>query len=65
MKFEWRKKEKNIYLPPNKPVVIDIPDFKYFTINGSGNPNDSFFGEYIEALYTASYSIRMSYKKGL
>jgi hypothetical protein len=65
MKYEWRKKEKEIYLPPKKPVVIDVPQFKYFTIGGSGNPNSSFFGECIEALYATSYVIRMSYKKGL
>jgi hypothetical protein len=65
MKYEWRKKEKEIYLPPNKPVLIDIPKYKYFTIRGNGNPNSSFFGECIEALYATSYAIRMSYKKGL
>lgn len=65
MKFEWRKKEKEIYLPQSKPSIIDIPSYKYYTITGSGNPNSSFFGECIEALYTTSYAIRMSYKKGL
>lgn len=65
MKYEWRKKEKEIYLPPNKPVVIDVSRYKYFTIRGNGNPNSSFFGECIEALYATSYAIRMSYKKGL
>ena len=65
MKYEWRKKEKEIYLPPNKPVLIDVPQYKYFTIRGNGNPNSSFFGECIEALYATSYAIKMSYKKGL
>lgn len=65
MKHEWRKKEKQVYLPPNKPVLKDIPSFNYFTINGSGNPNSTYFGECIEALYAVSYAIRMSYKKGL
>ena len=65
MKHEWRKKEKEVYLPPNKPVISDIPSFKYFTINGAGNPNSEYFGECIEALYAVSYAIRMSYKKGL
>lgn len=65
MKYEWRKKEKEIYLPPKKPVIVNIPSFSFFTINGSGDPNSSFFGECIEALYSASYTIRMSYKKGL
>ena len=65
MKYEWRKKEKEIYLPPNKPVIIDIPSYKYYTIKGKGNPNSTFFEECIEALYATSYAIRMSYKKGL
>lgn len=65
MKHEWRKKEKGIYLPPGKPVLVDVPQFKYFTIKGTGNPNSTFFGECIEALYAVSYAIRMSYKKGL
>lgn len=65
MKYEWRKKEKEIYLPPKKPVIIDVPRFTYLTINGNGNPNSTFFGECIEALYAVSYAIRMSYKKGL
>ncbi len=65
MKYEWRKKEKDIYLPLKNPVLVDIPRFKYFTINGNGNPNSTFFGECIEALYAVSYTIRMSYKKGL
>ena len=65
MKHEWRKKEKDIYLPPKKPVVIEVPKSNYFTLDGSGNPNSPFFSECIEALYAVSYAIRMSYKKGL
>ncbi len=65
MKYEWRKKEKKIYLPSNKPILIDVPRYKYFTIKGNGNPNSAFFGECIEALYATSYAIRMSFKKGL
>ncbi len=65
MKHEWRKKEKAIYLPPNKPVIIDVPQCKYFTINGSGNPNSPFFSKCVETLYAVSYAIRMSHKKGL
>lgn len=45
MKHEWKKNEKQFYLPKNKPELISIPKFKYFTIDGSGNPNDDFFEE--------------------
>lgn len=65
MKHEWRKNEKDIYLPKNKPAIIDIPAFKYFTIEGEGNPNSDHFPGYIAALYALSYAIKMSYKKGL
>ncbi len=65
MKHEWRKKEKEIYLPKNKPVRIQIPEFGYFSIEGKGNPNDESFAEYIGVLYSLSYAIKMSPKKGI
>ena len=65
MKHEWRKKEKEIYLPQNRPQILDIPDFSYFTIEGEGNPNSIFFSEYIGVLYALSYAVKMSYKTGL
>jgi hypothetical protein len=65
MKHEWRKKEKNIYLPKNKPEVVEIPEFGYFTIEGKGNPNDEHFPEFIGVLYSLAYAVKMSPKKGL
>lgn len=64
MKHEWRKSEKGLYLPKNKPQVVDIPAFKFFTIEGAGNPNDESFGEYITVLYALSYGMKMGLKKG-
>ena len=63
MKHEWRKKEKSVYIPKNKPEVIDIPEYKFITIAGEGNPNSEAFGECITALYTMSYAIKMNLKK--
>lgn len=62
MKHEWRKHEKEIYLPKNKPVIIDVPNYKYLVISGAVNPNSQLFGEYIGVLYSLSYGVRMSYK---
>ena len=64
MKHEWKKNEKQFYLPKNRPELISIPQFKFFTIEGNGNPNDDFFAEYIGVLYSLSYGIKMSQKKG-
>ena len=65
MKHEWKKNEKQFYLPKNKPELISVPEFKFFTIEGNGNPNDEFFAEYIGVLYSLSYGIKMSPKKGI
>jgi len=65
MKHEWKKVEKQYYLPKNKPELVNIPLFKYFTIEGKGNPNDAFFPEYIAVLYSVSYAVKMSPKKGI
>jgi hypothetical protein len=64
MKHEWRKHEKQYYLPKNQPEYIHIPKFKFFTISGKGNPNDDFFADYIGVLYSLAYALRMSPKKG-
>jgi hypothetical protein len=65
MKYEWRKKDKDIYLPSTTPRSIVVPPMKYFTLTGHGNPNSEAFKEHIETLYALSYAIRMSPKKGL
>jgi hypothetical protein len=64
MKYEWRKKEKELYLPSAKPTKIVVPPLKYFTLMGKGNPNSEAFKESVEALYALSYAIRMLPKKG-
>ena len=62
-KHEWRKKEKAIYLPKTKPELVDIPEYKFVTITGEGNPNSENFSKYIGVLYAVSYAIKMTLKK--
>ncbi len=63
MKHEWRKQEKEIYLPSTKPVQITIPQYRYITLSGKGNPNNPFFSECIGVLYNVAYTIKMNIKK--
>ena len=65
MKHEWKKNDKQFYLPKNQPETIVIPKFKFYSIEGKGNPNDDYFGEYIGVLYALSYAIKMSPKQGI
>ena len=62
MKYQWRKDDKSIYLPKNKPEIIHVPKMNYFMLDGKGNPNAPEFVEVIEALYSVSYGVRMSHK---
>ncbi|QMS85377.1 GyrI-like domain-containing protein [Candidatus Xianfuyuplasma coldseepsis] len=65
MKHEWRKHEKEIYMPKQKPTVLTIPPLPYITITGQGNPNSAEFSRVVEALYALSYGIKMAPKKGI
>lgn len=62
VKREWKKEEKTLYLPKNTPEIIEVPPLNFFVLEGQGNPNSPFFAECIEALYGASYAVRMSNK---
>lgn len=65
MKYEWRKKEKEYYIPKEKPQLVEIPEFKFLTLKGQGNPNSEGFSKAIETLYSLAYAIRMMPKKGI
>jgi hypothetical protein len=65
MKFEWRKKEKNLYLPKGKVNIIEVPIHKFIMIEGKGNPNNQEFADKVAVLYSLAYGIRMMPKKGI
>jgi hypothetical protein len=65
MAHEWKKAEKSFYLPGKNPEFIKIPSFKFFSVKGKGDPNDKSLGDFISVLYSLSYGVKMSPKKGL
>lgn len=64
MKHEWRKHEKQLYLPKQKPELVTVPKQKFLMIEGVGDPNSEAFAQKIEPLYSLSYGIRMMPKQG-
>lgn len=64
MKYEWRKHEKNLYLPKEKPEIVTVPKQNFLMIQGKGNPNNDDFSERVGALYSLAYAIRMMPKQG-
>ena len=64
MSFDFKKEYKELYLPKNKPEIVDVPSANYIAIKGKGNPNDE-DGDYQKAigvLYSIAYTLKMSYK---
>ena len=64
MVFDFKKEYKEVYMPNNKPSIVEIPKMNYIAVRGSGNPNDE-NGDYqngIRLLYSIAYTIKMSYK---
>ena len=59
MKHEWRKHEKGLYIPKQKPELLTVPEQKFLMIKGKGNSNDEEFAEKIGVLYSMAYAIRM------
>ena len=62
MKHDWKKIEKQFYLPKTKPELVKVPPFKFFSIRGHGDPNDKPFQEKIAILYSLAYTVKMSPK---
>ena len=64
MPFDFKKEYKELYLPKNKPQIVNVPKANYIAIRGQGNPNEE-GGAYKQAigiLYAVAYTLKMSYK---
>jgi len=63
MTIDFKKTQKELYLPKTAPSVIDVPRMTFITVDGKGDPNTS--AEYtaaVELLYGLSYTIKMGSK---
>lgn len=61
-KVDYKKTFKALYAPKQVPAVIQVPPMRFALIEGSGNPNGDAFAQAVEALYSFSYTVKMSYK---
>ncbi|MCL2699927.1 MAG: GyrI-like domain-containing protein [Defluviitaleaceae bacterium] len=61
MSIDFKKTEKNLYMPKTTPTIIDIPEMPFIAVDGRGNPNTSeAYKTALEILYGLSYAIKMS-----
>jgi len=61
MPIDFKKTEKEFYLPKTSPTIVDIPEMVFIVVDGIGDPNTSAeYKDAIETLYGLSYGIKMS-----
>ena len=59
----YRHDEKHLYVPGTEPHILDVPPMWFAMVEGSGDPNGPDFALAVEALYSFSYAVKMSYKR--
>ena len=60
MAIDYKKTEKQFYMPKTVPSIIDVPKMTFVMVDGKGDPNTS--AEYkhaVELLYGLSYTLKM------
>ncbi|HEY8392353.1 MAG TPA: GyrI-like domain-containing protein [Capillibacterium sp.] len=63
--FDYKKEEKDLYMPKEEPVLIEVPSMNFLMVDGRGDPNHNpEFQQAIEVLYGLAYTIKMSPRKG-
>ena len=65
-KIDLLKQLKPLYQPSAKEVTqVDVPALQFLMINGEGDPNTSpAYAQAVEALFSVSYTVKFSLKKG-
>ena len=64
MAFDYKKEYKELYMPKNKPTVVNVPRANYIAVRGKGDPNEEngSYQQAISVLYAVAYTLKMSYK---
>ena len=65
MAFDFKKEYREFYLPGNKPEIIQVPEMKFISVTGTGDPNaeNGAYKNAIGLLYGTAFTIKMS-KRG-
>ncbi len=62
--FDYKQAYRDLYLPKDRPALIQVPAIHFIMADGSGDPNhDAGFEQAVELLYGLSFTIKMSKMK--
>lgn len=63
-KVDFKKELKELYAPPKKFVVVDVPDMQFLMVDGHGDPNIAQeYQDAVETLYAVAYKMKFISKK--
>ncbi len=67
MPYDYKKECKELYQPPKKPALVNVPAMNYVAVRGKGDPNepDGDYQHAMELLYGISFTIKMAPKAGV
>lgn len=63
-KLDYKKEYKDLYLPGRKPALIDVPEMRFLMVDGQGEPGGRQYLAALQALYSLSFTIKMSKMSG-
>ena len=65
-KVDFKKTLKHLYRPPNKFMVVDVPEMRFLMVDGHGDPNTAReYTDAIETLYATAYKMKFISKNTL
>jgi len=65
-KIDFKKELKELFVPPKKFVVLDVPEMQFLMADGHGDPNvEQEYQEVVEALFAVAYKLKFISKKSL
>jgi len=61
-KLDLSKQFKELYFPPKRPGLVEVPPLDFLVVDGRGHPEGGAFQEALQALYGAAYTLKFSTK---
>ncbi len=64
MAFDYKKEDREFYMPKNRPEIVNVSPMNYIAVRGAGNPNEEngAYQQAISVLYAVAYTLKMSHK---
>lgn len=63
-KLDFKKEFKYLYLPPQKPGLVEVPPMPFIMVDGKGAPDSEAYQSAIQILYSLTFTIKMSKMSG-